>query len=174
VTLDEAARLAGGFAWAEARLFEVLGAWVATTPEPEVKLMLDRHSHHHAWRAEQWQDRLPAVAGIEHEKLTIALSPAVEAAYRELAGLETTVQRLAGAYRFALPRLATGYATYRVEGSLVSDGSGLRTARIVEADIESDWHEGELALQHLIGQSGGGAADTAAQTVAGIERLVLG
>lgn len=172
--LDEAARSAGGFSWAEARLFEVLGGWVATTPEPELKLMLDRHSHHHAWRADQWQDRLPVLAGVDHQALTAAPSPALEAAYAQLAGLDTTVQRLAGAYRFALPRLAADYATYRVEGTVVSDGSGLRTARIVEADLESDWHEGELALQHLIGQSGGGAVDAAAETVARFEHLMLG
>lgn len=174
MTLDEAARLAGGFAWAEARLFEMLGAWVPTTAEPEVKLMLDRHSHHHAWRAGQWQDRLPVLAEVDPESLTVAPSPALEAAFGELAGLETTVQRLAGAYRFALPRLAAGYATYRVEGNLVSDGSGLRTARIVEGDLESDWHEGELALQHLMGLAGEVAIGPAAEAVASLERLLLG
>ncbi len=52
LTIDDSARFLGHVTWVERRLFEVLGSWVADTPEPAVKLALARHSRHHAWYAE--------------------------------------------------------------------------------------------------------------------------
>jgi hypothetical protein len=52
LTIDDAARFLGHATWLERRLFEVLGSWVTSTPEPAVKLALARHSRHHAWYAE--------------------------------------------------------------------------------------------------------------------------
>jgi hypothetical protein len=172
VTLEEAARLAGGFRWAERRLFEVLGGWVASTPETGIKLMLDRHSHHHAWRAEQWWDRLPVLAGVDRDELTAPPALALQAAYGALADMEGTVARLAGAYRFALPRLAGAYAAYRSAAAPASDGSGRRTVGIVGTDLEADWKEGELALQKLLIDLDAVAAASGA--VARLEHLGLG
>jgi hypothetical protein len=52
LTIDETARFLGHATWIERRLFEVLGGYVQTVPEPSVKLALARHSRHHAWHAE--------------------------------------------------------------------------------------------------------------------------
>lgn len=52
LTIDDTARFLGHATWVERRLFEVLGSWVTSTPEPAVKLALARHSRHHAWYAE--------------------------------------------------------------------------------------------------------------------------
>lgn len=52
LTIDDSARFLGHVSWIERRLFEVLGGFVADTPEPAVKLALARHSRHHAWYAE--------------------------------------------------------------------------------------------------------------------------
>ena len=52
LTIDDSARFLGHATWLEGRLFEVLGSWVTSTPEPAVKLALARHSRHHAWYAE--------------------------------------------------------------------------------------------------------------------------
>ena len=38
--VEESARRVGNYKWAEMRLFEVLGGWVATIPELDVKLVL--------------------------------------------------------------------------------------------------------------------------------------
>ncbi|HWE57130.1 MAG TPA: hypothetical protein VG435_16590, partial [Acidimicrobiales bacterium] len=66
-SLDESAAWAGRHRWIENRLYEVAGAWVPSTPDVEVKLLFDRHSHHHAWRAAQWWDRLPVLADVDRD-----------------------------------------------------------------------------------------------------------
>ena len=35
MTLDESARRLGALVWTERRLFELLGGWVVSTPEPD-------------------------------------------------------------------------------------------------------------------------------------------
>jgi hypothetical protein len=52
LTLDDAARFLGHATWLERRLFEVVGEWVRSTPEPAVKLALARQSRRHGEHAE--------------------------------------------------------------------------------------------------------------------------
>lgn len=172
-SLDESARLAGGHQWTESRLFEVLGGWVADTPEPELRLLLDRHSHHCAWRAAQWWDRLPVLADVPRESLCAAPGPEVERALQKLAALEGTPARLAGAYRVALPRLWTSYRRHEEQAGPVADGSTLRTLGIVAADLAADWHEGEAALQETLTQPSN-IREAAAASAALEELLVAG
>jgi hypothetical protein len=172
VILEEAARLAGAFCWGESRLFEVLGGWVADTDETDAKLMFDRHSRHHAWRAGQWRERLPVLAGADPDSLVVPPSPRLEAAYYALADTDGTVGRLAGAYRFALPRLAGWYRSYRDAANPASDGSGLRTAEIVSRDVHHDWRDGELLLQTVLTDDA--SVTRAAHAVAALERLSVG
>src|SRR3546814_19619578 len=54
------------------RLFEVLGGWVATVPELDVKLRLGTHCYPHAWHAELWHKRLPELREMNPERLTVA------------------------------------------------------------------------------------------------------
>ena len=171
LNLDEAARLAGGHRWIESRLFEVLGGWVGSTPEPDAKLLLDRHSQHDAWRAAQWWDRLPVLADVDRDRLVAAPSPAVAGAYDALAKLEGTAVRLAGAYRFALPHLVAGYDRHLAAADEVSDGAALRTLRIVAADAAADWREGERVLQGLLLDDA--SVRAAAETVGALESLLL-
>ena len=161
-TLEESARLAGSHVWLERRLFEILGAWVPTTPEPDAKLLFDRHSSHHAWRAQQWFDRLPFLADVDRETLAVPPGPAPARPPTDPpdrhdpvgpdrpAGLDGTAARLAGAYRFALPRLWSGYERHRTAAGATADGSSLRTLGLVIPDVTSDWQEGEALLQHLL------------------------
>lgn len=170
MTLDEAARRAGSSSWVESKLFEVLGGWVTSTPEAEAKLLLDRHSQHHAWRAAQWWDRLPLLGDVDRDALVAAPSDEVAAMFEALAQAEGTVTRLAGAYRVALPRLATCYREQREAASPLSDGAILRVLDIVEPDLWSDWREGESCVQTLL--VSGDAAEAAARAVARVESLL--
>ncbi len=169
--LDEAIRLAGGHLWAESRLFETLGEWVASTDEPETKLLFDRHSQHHAWRAEQWWDRLPVLADIDRDRLIQPPTPAVAAAAAALAGLEGTVSRLAGVYRVALPRLFAAYHHHRLHADPTSDGSAIRTLDLLLPDVAGDWREGEVLLQRLVNDPK--SVDRAAESVAALERVLV-
>lgn len=169
-TLDQSSRRSGAHRWVEARLYEVLGGWVATTPEPEIRLMLDRHSHHAAWRAGQWWERLPVLADVDRESLCAPPQPAVAAAFGHLAGLEATPARLAGAYRVALPRLWAAYDRHGRDAGPVADGSVLRTLGFAGPDVAADWHEGEAALQELLADPAN--IRPAAAAVAALEELL--
>jgi hypothetical protein len=151
--LEESARRAGIHQWAESRLFEILGGWVANTPEPEVKVLFDRHSHHCAWRAAQWWDRLPVLAGVERSSLCIAPPGPAAPVLERLATLEGTVERMAVTYRLALPRLWAAYEGHRRAAADVADGSSVRTLGIVSGDLAADWREGEVQLQLLLSDS---------------------
>lgn len=151
-------------------MFEILGGWVGSTQQPQVKLMLDRHAQHHAWRAAQWWDRLPVLADVDRDDLVAAPTAAVSRAMDGIAACSTAVSRLAAAYRFALPRMFSAYQHHRAAASPVSDGSAMRTLGLVGADLASDWGEGEVTLQGLI--SSEASADEAAETVGSLERLL--
>jgi hypothetical protein len=169
--LEEAARRAGGHGWAESRLFEILGGWVASTDDVDAKLLLDRHSQHHAWRADQWWDRLPVLAEVDRSRLMGPPSASSAAVADELAALQGTVRRLAGAYRVALPRLAGAYLQHRLQANPASDSAVLRTIDIVLADVVSDWRDGEVLLQQLLTDEV--AVQEAAGTVSRFEKLLL-
>jgi hypothetical protein len=171
LTLDESARLAGSHCWLERRLFEVLGGWVEPTPEPAVKLLLDRHSGHHAWRAGQWWDRLPVLDDVDRLSLVEAEPDALPEVLQTVAAAPDTVGRLAGTYRFALPRLWTRYARHLSLTTPVSDGSSIRTLSMAMADVEADWRDGEALLQDILRDRS--LVRTAADTVAGLEAMLL-
>jgi hypothetical protein len=169
LTLDESARLAGGHCWLEQRLFELLGGWVEPTPEPAAKLLFDRHSGHHAWRAGQWWDRLPVLDDVDRLSLVTADPASGQEVLQALAAAPATVGRLAGAYRFALPRLWTRYARHLSLTTPVSDSSSIRTLRMAMADVEADWRDGEALLQQVLREPG--LVRAAAETVAGLEAI---
>jgi heme oxygenase len=150
LTLEDSAARAGGNRWIEARLFEVTGAWVAGTAETPARLMLDRHSRHHAWRAQQWWDRLPVLADVDRDALCGPPAPAWAAALDHLSSMEPTAARLGALYRVVLPRLHTRYLRQQAQASEGSDGSSIRTLTIVRADVAADWQEGEAQLEELL------------------------
>jgi hypothetical protein len=169
--LDDATRLIGGHVWAESRLFETLGAWVVSTEEPGAKLLFDRHSQHHAWRAEQWWDRLPVLADVERDGLIQPPTPAAAAVASALAELPGVVGRLAGVYRVALPRLFAAYHRHRLDADPTSDGSAIRTLDLLLPDVAGDWREGEVFLQLLLRDPTG--VDEAASALAALERMLV-
>ncbi len=144
--LTDTATCIGHYAYLERRGFEILGGWTVEVADPVAKAMVDRHAQHHAWRAGQWWDRLPMVAHLERDALIAPPPTPAVAMVDALGGLASTVGRLAGAYRVALPRLAATYRSHLETASPVADGPIIRTLRMVLADVEADWREGEVAL----------------------------
>src|SRR4028119_567837 len=70
-TVEETAARVGNYKWIEMKLFEVLGGWIATVPELDVKLRLGTHCYHHAWHAELFHKRLPELREMNPERLTL-------------------------------------------------------------------------------------------------------
>lgn len=153
-TLDETGTWAGGWAWAELRLFEVVGGWVAAAPEPAAKALLAAQSRHHAERAEAWLGHRPVVAGRDPEDLVVPSSEGVAAALAALADPEPagTAERLAALVRVVLPRLATAYQD-RLDVALahpITDEALARSLRWAVADTLEDWVAAERLLQSLL------------------------
>jgi hypothetical protein len=153
-------------------LFRLSGSWVTGTAHTGAKLLLDRHSSHHAWRAAQWWDRLPVLADVDRASLSRPEHDAAGQTLEALGGMEGTPARLAGLYRVALPRLLASYRSHAAAADGWADGSSLRTLERVSADLASDWQEGELLLQGML--TDGESVAAAAEAVARLENLLGG
>jgi hypothetical protein len=154
LTLDESARLAGGYAWIELRLFEIVGRWVTGVDQAEAKVLLATHARHHAERAEQWLELRPVVAGRDPDELVAAPGAGAKAALDVLADLgsgdASGLERAAGLYRVVVPRLVTAYGRHRHAATAVADGPVRRALRLVLTDLVADWQDGEALVQQLV------------------------
>jgi hypothetical protein len=172
LNLAACAALVGGYRWIEQALFELLGSWVTDTSLPAVQVHLDEQSRRHAWHAELWADRLPALAGSDPDSWTVPPDPA-SAVLTVLAGREPmaagpgatwspaseqggatghpgALPRLAGLYRVVMPRLVVSYERHLRAASPVTDGPLIRALRLVLSDEIEDWHAGERVVQRLV------------------------
>jgi hypothetical protein len=152
-SVEESARRIGNYKWAEMRLFEALGGWVATVPELDVKIVLGRHTYHHAWHAELWHKRLPELREMNPDRLTLPANEAFERfmdAVREPEAAEHTIEKLVGVYRVLIPRFI-GVYTYHLNGtSTITDAPTIRSLKFILQDEFDDWRDGEMLLQSLI------------------------
>jgi hypothetical protein len=149
--LAETARRLGRLRWIELRLFEVLGGWVASTPEHEVKAMLAAQSYRHAWHGQVWAERFPAGYGHDLDQATAAAGEAGLGGWMaQVAALEGSVARLTALYRVVLPRLVVGYRRWQQEADPVADGPLLRWLGFVLVDEVDDWQAGTTALHRLL------------------------
>jgi hypothetical protein len=145
---------------------------VSSTDDVDAKLLLDRHSQHHAWRAAQWWDRLPVVADVDRDALVVAPSAGMAAMLDELSRRPDLVERLAGAYRVALPRVVSRYRVHQQLDGPAGDASVLRTLELLLPDASADWRDGEVLLQQHL--SDPDAIERAAATVARLEQILAG
>ncbi len=149
----ETARRVGNYKWAEMKLFEALGGWIATVPELDVKMRLGTHCYHHAWHAELWHKRLPELREMKPERLT---QPANEAMVRFMDAMtepeapELTIEKLVGAYRVLIPRFIAAYTYHRNNTSEITDAPTIRSLTFILQDEIDDWRDGEMMLQSLI------------------------
>ena len=152
-SVEETARRVGNYKWAEMRLFEVLGGWVATVPELDVKMVLGRHTYHHAWHAELWHKRLPELREMNPDRLTLPANDAFVAfmdAVREPEAPELTIEKLVGVYRVLIPRFIAAY-TYHLNGtSRITDAPTIRSLTFILQDEFEDWRDGEMLIQSLL------------------------
>jgi hypothetical protein len=152
-SVEESARRVGHYKWTEMRLFEVLGGWVATIPELDVKIVLGRHCYHHSWHAELWHKRLPELREMNQERLNVPPNDAYVSfmdAVREPEAPELTIEKLVGVYRVLLPRII-GVYTYHLNGtSTITDAPTIRSLKFALSDEFEDWRDGEMLLQSLI------------------------
>ena len=135
------------------RLFEVLGGWVATVPELDVKMVLGRHTRFHAEHAKRWDERLPELREMNRERLNQPPNPEFETfmdAVREPEAADLTIEKLVGVYRVLIPRFI-GVYTYHLNGtSPITDAPTIRALKFILQDEFETWRDGEMLLQSLI------------------------
>jgi hypothetical protein len=173
-SVEDTARRVGNYKWTEMRLFEALGGWVATVPELDVKLVLGRHTYHHAWHSELWHKRLPELREMNPERLTVPANDAFVTfmdAIREPEAPELTIEKLVGVYRVLMPRLI-GVYTYHLNGtSRITDAPTIRSLKFALQDEFEDWRDGEMLLQSLIDTPD--KVERAARRQAALEQLYI-
>lgn len=173
-TLEQTATRVGHYKWIEMRIFELMGGWVATIPELEVKLRLGTHCYHHAFHAELWHKRLPELLEMNPERLTKPPNPEMEAFVKALGepdGAETTIEKLVGLYRVLLPHLIAAYTFHLNNTSQVTDAPTIRSLNFCLLDDIEEWREGEMMLQWLIATPA--QVEVAAARHTGLAKLVL-
>src|SRR5436853_4210782 len=152
-SVEESARRVGNYKWVEMRLFEVLGGWVATVPEMDVKIRLGTHCYKHAWHADLWHKRLPELREMNPDRLTQPANDGVVAfmdAVAEPEAPEQTIEKLVGVYRVLIPRKIAAYTYHLHATSRITDAPTMRSLKLILQDEFEDWREGEMLLQSLI------------------------
>lgn len=152
-TVEETAIRVGHYKWLEMRIFELMGGWVATVPELDVKLRLGTHCYHHAFHAELWHKRLPELREMNPERLTKPPNAEIEAFVKALGDPYEpgeTIEKLVGLYRVVLPHLIAAYTYHRNTTSTIADAPTIRSLDFCLLDDMEEWREGEMMLQSLI------------------------
>jgi len=168
------ARIVGSYQWVERRLFELLGSWVASEPVAEAQVLFDVYSQQHAWHAELFADRLPALDSVDPATLVLPPSAEVDRMLSVLAGAVLdggqsgnsgtllargtiseassggTLPRLVDVGRVVLARLVTGYALHLRHSSPVADAPMIRCLRLVLRDETEEWQALEALTQTLL------------------------
>ncbi len=173
-TVDETARRVGNYKWIEMRIFELMGGWVATVPELDVKLRLGTHCYHHAFHSELWHKRLPELREMNPERLTVPPNPEMEAFVEALGEPEDasdTIEKLVGMYRVLLPHLIAAYTYHLNNTSSITDSPTMRSINFCLQDDMEEWREGEMIIQSLI--TSPEDADRAAAHQAKLTKLMI-
>lgn len=151
--VEATAKRIGHYKWIEMRLFEVLGRWVPTVPEMDVKIRLGAHGQHHAWHAELWHRSLPELGGMDPDRFTAPPNEDLVTfvdALGEPEAPELTIEKLTGVYRVLTPHKVAAYTYHLDHTSVVTDGPTIRWLELVLRDEVDHWRDGELMLQSLI------------------------
>lgn len=183
LSLRDSAQLIGAYRWVEHTLFVLTGSWVQDADDHELRLHLDLVSGEHAWHAELWEDRLPVLDGFDQEALTKPMGPALEAVCAAMPAVLSTIAgehpevplgllRLAGLYRFFVPRLIVTYDRHLRHAVPATDGPTIRILRMVLRDELESWQAGERLLEGVLRTTKDSRAASTAQ--ARLEEMFVG
>ena len=138
MTLTNSARRLGSMVWFERRLFEVMGAWVPSTPTPAVKLVLARQSRRHGAHAGAIEALLPETRDHDPAMLVATPDPGTPALVEEVQGRGDTGERLRGLVDELLPRHLEELEAFLAAASPVRDGPAIRALIFVLAEERAE------------------------------------
>ena len=138
-TIEHSGRRIGRHAWAEMRMFEVLGGWSGTVAEPRARALLARASRHHPCHPALGHDLRPALPPLPAADLVAPdEAPAAIVAALEVVDGPDERATLAAVHEDALPRLTARYPEHLERTTSVTDGPTIRALRLVLADLDRD------------------------------------
>ena len=147
-TMDllDATRFIGSWCWRQARAFEVVGDWVRSETDPEVKIQFFSHSRRKGGHAQLLAALLPAIAGSDPAAFAQP-TPGDAELIGLLEGARTgdTQARLVALYEDLAPREIGEIRQFLGRCSPVASMPAIRAAAAVLADEEQDLRTG-LAL----------------------------
>ncbi len=150
LTLEETARTLTRYHQVESLLFEVMGDWSGTVPEPEIKVALSAHAQEHAWHAALWRDRLPALGAAGSRQSGRSAPENLVLALRRFESPDQTIEKLVGIYRVLLPHMVVAYSRHLSKASPLSDGPITRALKLVLNDEIEEWRQGEGLVHDLL------------------------
>ncbi len=152
-SVEETAKRVGHYKWVEMKVFEMMGGWVATVPELDIKLRLGTHCYHHAFHSELWHKRLPELREMNPDKMTVPPNPEFETFIEALMAPEAadqTIEKMVGLYRVLLPHLIAAYTFHKNNTSTITDSPTIRSIDFCLQDDMEEWREGEMVVQSLL------------------------
>ncbi len=135
-TIDELTRRARRWIAVEELLFETLGRWARELPDPAVKRVMATWCHRHAWHAELWRDRLPAIPTLDGDDDDVEawIAPVRPALDR----VATSAEAIAALRESVLPALEAAVTEHRDAIDPLLDGPTARVLDLVGADLAAE------------------------------------
>ena len=149
ISLTDAARRLGHYAWAELRTFEILGRWTTSIGAPFAG-RLAAHANEHALHADAFRRRFPELRELDRDAAATPANNDLVVFFDALDASESVADRLVGAYRVLLPHLAATYRMHANRTSPVSDAPTMRTLRIVLDDDTDQITDGAIMLSTVL------------------------
>lgn len=150
-SIHDVARVAGAYAWTEQQVCTLLGRWASDTESPRVAAFVGARCHTHAWHADMWRQRIPAIPGVSADDLVVAPDDALAMLIAEIgsAPAHKAIERVVGMYGVLLPLLVSAYQAHLEAISADTDGPTVRTLTLVLRDAVDDLNDGRLLLESL-------------------------
>jgi hypothetical protein len=134
--IDDLGRRARRWIAVEELLFETLGRWARQGSAPGARRVFGTWCHRHAWHAELWRSRLPAVevAGGEDDDVDGWIAPLRAA----LEGVESVAAATAALRDSVLPALDDALVEHRAAIDPLLDGPTARVLDLVGTDLAAE------------------------------------
>lgn len=138
MTIDETAARLGALVAAERRLFEVLGGWVTTTPEPDAKVVFARLSRYHGEHAVTLAGLLPDTRDHDPDSLVALIDDDPLAA---VLGAESTAERIAAVTGDVAAAHLGRIEAHLADCSTVRDAPAMRALVAILAEDRAGFEE---------------------------------
>jgi hypothetical protein len=134
--IRDLARVAARAVAVEETLVEAFGRWIGTTTDPTVPPLLAAAARRHAWHAELWRDRFPAIPGADIEEAVASERARLGALDETLAAFDdpTWAQARVALAALVADRLRERYAQARATIDPLLDAPTARVLDLVVND----------------------------------------